>query len=109
MCYGREQNRNIVQQELSMDMLLVLLKSSKQDISVASDSRQIIVPRVGVQLDAHSSSISYHSGTMDVIAEESEEEMQKILGKDHGFNSQDVSGKPSGDSPVIDIPGNSHQ
>lgn len=37
-----------------MDMLLVLLKSSKQDVSVASDSRQIFVPRVGIKLDAQS-------------------------------------------------------
>jgi hypothetical protein len=92
-----------------MDMLLVLLKSSKQDIRVASDSRQTIIPRVGIQLDAQSNSLSYQSGTMDVIAEDSGEEMQKILGKDHGFRFQDVSGKPSGDSPVADIPGSSQQ
>ncbi|KAK1317081.1 hypothetical protein QJS10_CPA05g01789 [Acorus calamus] len=38
-CYGSEQNRGVVQQELSMDMLLSLLKSCKQElISVQSDT-----------------------------------------------------------------------
>ena len=34
VCYGCEQNRNVVQQELSMDMLLVLLKYSKHQMGI---------------------------------------------------------------------------
>ncbi|KAH9331731.1 hypothetical protein KI387_003839, partial [Taxus chinensis] len=109
VCYGCEQNRDVVQQELSMDMLLVLLKSSKQDLHASADSMQMIVPRVGIQLDVQSNSISYQSGTMDVIAEESEEEMQKILEKDSVLNSQEVSRNPPGDSLVVDIPSLSQQ
>eukprot|EP01018_Ginkgo_biloba_P024852 Gb_27228 [translate_table: standard] len=109
VCYGCEQNRDVVQQELSMEMLLVLMKSSKQRFDGSPDSRQMLVPRVGVQLDVQSNSISYHSGTMDVIAEESEEDMQKIQERDDDLISQEVFRKLSGDSPAIDTPGNSHQ
>ncbi|XP_057869266.1 uncharacterized protein LOC131076214 isoform X1 [Cryptomeria japonica] len=109
VCYGCEQNRDVVQQELSMDMLLVLLKSSKQDLQASPDSKQMIVPRVGIQLDVQSNSISYQSGTMDVIMEESEEEMQSIQEKDTSLNSQEMSRKLPAASPVADNFSLSHQ
>lgn len=92
-----------------MDMLLVLLKSSKQDLQASPDSKQMIVPRVGIQLDVQSNSISYQSGTMDVIMEESEEEMQSIQEKDTSLNSQEMSRKLPAASPVADNFSLSHQ
>eukprot|EP00252_Welwitschia_mirabilis_P014058 TRINITY_DN31081_c0_g1_i1.p1 TRINITY_DN31081_c0_g1~~TRINITY_DN31081_c0_g1_i1.p1 ORF type:complete len:1920 (+),score=403.73 TRINITY_DN31081_c0_g1_i1:313-6072(+) len=103
VCYGCEQNRNVVQQELSMDMLLVLLKSSKQDMGIPADAKQGMFCQIGAQLNGPSNFLCNQGGTMDVIAEESEEEMREILGQDTSSKTQGTPARVSIDSSVTDI------
>lgn len=75
VCYGSEQNRDVVRQELSMEMILSLLKSAKNELISQEDSTL-----EDFQGDFQSNPVTNQGLQMDAILEESEEEMQVVQG-----------------------------